>query len=65
MNTSFTLGSAKIYQFPIGGRANLGGHRDGAKSGADLTSARVSKTAFGSSWYHEAAIQEAEAALER
>ena len=34
MNSSLNHGSAKIYQFPAGGRAALGGRRnDEAKSG--------------------------------
>jgi len=59
MNTSLNHGSAKIYQFPPGGRAALGGRRhDETKSAADQGSPRVSEAAFGGSWYHEAAIQE-------
>jgi len=53
--------SARIYQFPIRDRAGKVGHREGQKV-ADLTSARVPNTDFGSGWYHEAAVQEAEQA---
>jgi uncharacterized protein DUF2735 len=59
MNTSLNHGSAKIYQFPAGGRAALGGRRyEDAKTVTDLASSRVSETVYGGSWYHEAAIQE-------
>jgi hypothetical protein len=60
--TSYQHESAKIYQFPIGGRAMAGGRRDDVKSAAQPTSPRVSATAFGGSWYHEEAVQDAERA---
>jgi hypothetical protein len=64
MSTSLNHGTAKIYQFPAGGRAALGGRRlEEAKAAIDLSSLRVSEVACGDSWYHEAAIREAE--LER
>jgi hypothetical protein len=59
MNTSLNKGSAKIYQFPAGGRAAIGGsHYDEVKSAGTFTS-RVNEAACSDSWYHEAAIQEA------
>jgi hypothetical protein len=59
MNTSFDHGSAKIYQFPAGGRAAVGARRyDETKTAIDLAASRVSEAAVGSAWYHEAAIQE-------
>jgi hypothetical protein len=59
MNTSLNHGSAKIYQFPVGGRSALGrrGH-DETKAAADSASPDVSEVACASSWYHDAAIQE-------
>jgi hypothetical protein len=58
MNSSLNHGSAKIYPFPVGGRAALGERRpDETKASIDLAS-RVSETVFGGAWYHEAAIQE-------
>ena len=64
MNTSLNHGSAKIYQFPAGGRAAFGGHRfEETKPSANLGVARVSEAAVGGSWYHEAAIQEAKSNL--
>ena len=63
MNTSLNHGSAKIYQFPAGGRAAFGGRRlEETKPSLDL-GARVSEAAVGGSWYHEAAIQEAKSNL--
>jgi Protein of unknown function (DUF2735) len=60
MNTSLNHGSARIYQFPAGGRAALGGRRyDETKTANDLASSRVSEVAVGGAWYHDAAIQEA------
>jgi hypothetical protein len=58
MNSSLNHGSARIYQFPVGGRAALGVRRpDEARTPADLAS-RASETAFGDAWYHEAAIED-------
>ena len=66
MNTSLNQGSAKIYQFPAGGRSATGGHRyEETKTVTDLASSRVSEAACGDSWYHEAAIQESKPARER
>jgi hypothetical protein len=60
MNTSLNQGSAKIYQFPAGGRAALGGRRYGDVESADtLGNYRLNEAACSESWYHEAAIQEA------
>jgi hypothetical protein len=60
MNTSLNQGSAKIYQFPAGGRAALGGRRyDEVKSAGALGNYRLNEAACSESWYHEAAIQEA------
>jgi hypothetical protein len=60
MNTSLNHGSAKIYQFPAGGRAALGGRRyDEVKSTSQLGNHRIDEAACSESWYHEAAIEEA------
>lgn len=59
MNTSLNRGPARIYQFPAGGRAALGGQRyEETKAAADAVALHVSEAACGSGWYHEAAIQE-------
>jgi len=59
MNSSLNHGTAKIYQFPAGGRAALGGRRqDDTKSATDKATPRVNETACSGSWYHQAAIEE-------
>ena len=59
MNTSLNQGSARIYQFPAGGRAALGGRRYGDnKTNIEAASSPV-ETDCSSSWYHAAAIEEA------
>jgi len=59
INTSVIEGSAKIYQFPAGGRAALGGHRYGeTKAVSDFAAPAVNLADCSGSWYHAAAIQE-------
>ena len=59
MNTSSNHGSAKIYQFPAGGRSALNERRyQESQTATDLASSPVSEAACSGSWYHEAAIQE-------
>jgi hypothetical protein len=66
MNTSLNQESARIYQFPAGGRSALGGRRYGeTKTTADVASPHVSAADCSDSWYHAAAIQEAKPAWER
>jgi hypothetical protein len=66
MNTSLNQGSAKIYQFPAGGRSALGGRRyEEAKAASDLAPSRVNETNCSGSWYHQAAIDESKPAWER
>ena len=60
MTTSLNEGSAKIYQFPAGGRAALGGRRYGeAKPATEFAASPVNKADCSGSWYHQAAIDEA------
>lgn len=61
MTANSLQGSAKIYQFPAGGRAGVSGRRYGAKPADDVAALGVTPTAACSSWYHEEAIREAEA----
>ncbi|MEH2569363.1 DUF2735 domain-containing protein [Bradyrhizobium sp. AZCC 2289] len=56
MNSSLNQGTAKIYQFPAGGRAALGGRRYGETT--DVASAQAGDSACSGSWYHQAAIDE-------
>ena len=66
MNSSLNHGSARIYQFPAGGRAALGGRRyEETKTATDLASPRANVAACSGSWYHEAAIQEPKPERER
>ena len=52
-------GSAKIYQFPAGGRAALGGRRDGeTKAVTEFAGSAVNLADCSGSWYHADAIQE-------
>lgn len=66
MSTNLNHGSAKIYQFPSGGRAALGGLRYGeTKPASERASAPVYETICSSSWYHQEAIDEAKPTWER
>ena len=66
MNSSLNHVSAKIYQFPAGGRTALDGRRyDEPKSAIEQGASRVNETICSGSWYHEAAIQESKPAGER
>jgi hypothetical protein len=56
VSTNLNQGSARIYQFPVGGRAGLPGYRDTVQP-AEST-ARVTKAVASSNWYHEAAVLE-------
>jgi hypothetical protein len=58
MATGLNQESARIYQFPAGGRAALGGRHYGeAKPAEDTTLSNAA--ACSGSWYHAAAIEEA------
>jgi hypothetical protein len=52
--------TAKIYQFPLGGRASVGPRRIDSKPNF-RQSPKITPTAAGDGWYHDAAIQEASA----
>lgn len=60
MSTSWNGESAKILQFPRGGRRGMAEHRPDAKTLEELEASRLPKIAFGDAWYHETAMQEAE-----
>jgi hypothetical protein len=54
-------GSAKIYQFPAGGRAALGGRRYGEiKAVTEFAEPAVNLADCGGSWYHADAIRESQ-----
>jgi hypothetical protein len=66
MATSLDDGSAKIYQFPRGGRAALDDRRhERIKPPVEQNVPRVSETICSGSWYHEEAIQEEKPGWER
>ena len=66
MNTGLNHGSAKIYEFPAGGRSATDRRRyEDIRSASDLASSRVSEVACSDAWYHEAAIQQAKPLRER
>ena len=60
MATSLNQESARIYQFPAGGRAALGGRHGDAKPAEDT--ALSNTAACSGSWYHAAAIEESKSA---
>jgi Protein of unknown function (DUF2735) len=66
MNTGWNHGSAKIYQFPVGGRSatDRRGHEE-TRNVNDPASSPASEVAYSDAWYHEAAIQESKPVRER
>lgn len=59
ISTGQNQGSAKIYQFPSGGRAALGGRRYGDVRTALEFAAQLETSLCSDSWYHQAAIEDA------
>ncbi|MFB9264191.1 DUF2735 domain-containing protein [Bradyrhizobium erythrophlei] len=59
MNTGLNQGSAKIYQFPAGGRSALAGRRYGETRTSLELEAQVETSSCCDSWYHQAAIEDA------
>ena len=57
MNQTIPQPSAKIYQFPVGGRDKLRGDPDMRKPTGEPQQTPVA-VAVGGAWYHEAAIQD-------
>jgi Protein of unknown function (DUF2735) len=58
LNPGSNQGSAKIYQFPAGGRAALGGRRHGDAKADLATAPRLNEALCSDSWYHQAAIED-------
>lgn len=66
MNSTLNRESAKVYQFPRGGRSAPDGRRtDETKSADHQGSLRVNEAPCSGNWYHEAAIQESNPAWKR
>lgn len=59
MNAGLSEGSAKIYQFPTGGRAALAGRRYDETKTAEIADQPINLADCSGSWYHAAAIQDA------
>jgi Protein of unknown function (DUF2735) len=59
MNTDLDQGSAKIYQFPAGGRAALGGRRYDETIAMEAAASQINVADCSGSWYHASAIEEA------
>jgi hypothetical protein len=59
INRHVNEGSARIYQFPAGGRAALGGRRYGETTATtDFAAPAVNLADCSGSWYHAAAIED-------
>ena len=66
MNTSSNRGSAKIYQFPVGGRSAIDRQcLEETGRATDPASSRASEVACSDAWYHAAAILESKPVRER
>lgn len=52
--------TAKIYQFPSGGRSGLTTRRETYKPAGEVIPEVTPRVAIGGSWYHEEAIREAD-----
>jgi hypothetical protein len=59
MSASLNQGSARIYQFPVGGRAALSG-RSTREAKSVTETPRVNEATCSGSWYHEEAIRDAQ-----
>jgi len=57
--------TAKIYQFPAGGRVGVRDNRTTITPLDAVVPVRAPKVVFGSGWYHEEAIQDSEQARKR
>ena len=57
MNSSVNQWSARIYQFPTGGRAALGGRRYG-ETKTEFATPTANLADCSGSWYHAAAIED-------
>ena len=58
INTGVNEGSAKIYQFPAGGRSALAGRRYG-ETKSDISAPAANIADCSGSWYHAEAIEQA------
>jgi hypothetical protein len=59
MTTDTHRPSAEIYDFPSGGRSN----RSSANTLPEMTAPKLMEVEFGRCWYHDAAVDEEQAAM--
>ena len=59
MTTDLNQGSAKVYQFPVGGREARGGRQSDETKPTTGQGSQQTEACSGS-WYHEAAIAESD-----
>ncbi|MGJ4894164.1 MULTISPECIES: DUF2735 domain-containing protein [unclassified Bradyrhizobium] len=64
MGTNVDEGSARIYQFPRGGRAGLAPRQSGSPPERPIAPS-IQPTIYSASWYHDEAIQEAKPVWDR
>lgn len=50
--------SAKILQFPSGGRRGVAGYRQNAQAAEDMLAAQSARVVCGDCWYHDVAVQQ-------
>jgi len=60
MTTTFHRETARIYQFPVRGASQANKRIEKVNAVSGLKSAPYAEVTFGGSWYHEAAIRDAE-----
>ena len=65
MATSSHRETAKIYQFPVKGRAGVDRNAAEAKRSNDRAQETYADCAFGGCWYHEAALHEVDVLPQR
>lgn len=65
MTTGTNRESAQIYQFPPRGRAGIGSKHDAAVPSAESLPPVLPNAIYGSSWYHDVAIQTAGSVAKR
>lgn len=60
MASNTPIESAKIYQFPTGGRAGLAKASNPVSKLDEMERLASTRIAIGGSWYHDVAVQEAD-----
>ena len=60
MSPNFQSKTAKIYQFPLNRRKGADASQRPETGGQPANSRNLPATEFGSGWYHQAAVQDAQ-----